>query len=84
MACGACACGQATTPPPAEWNVPHDGQIDKTFTVTAAPELAKEEKEKEEEDDEEEEEEEEEEDDEVSKPKEEAKSMSQDLVSNNE
>ena len=34
--------------------MPHDGPIDKTFSVTAAPELA----EKEEEDDEEEEEEE--------------------------
>ena len=46
---------QATTPPPAEWNVPHDGPIDKTFSVTAAPELAR----RAEEDDEEEEEEEE-------------------------
>merc|ERR1712060_353620 len=26
---------KATTPPAAEWNVPHDGAIDPTFTVTA-------------------------------------------------
>lgn len=56
---------QATTPPPAEWNVPHDGPIDKSFSVTAAPELAKkaEEKAEEKDDDDEDEEEEEEEDD---------------------
>ena len=53
---------QATTPPPAEWNVPHDGQVDKTFTVTAAPELNEEEEE-------EEDEEEASDEEEVSKPK---------------
>ena len=52
---------QATTPPPAEWNVPHDGPIDKSFSVTAAPELAKAEKAEEKDDDDEDEEEEEEE-----------------------
>merc|ERR1712226_702105 len=30
---------KATTPPAAEWNVPHDGPIDPTFTVTASSQL---------------------------------------------
>lgn len=51
---------EATTPPPAEWNVPHDGPIDKSFSVTAAPELTKKAAEKDDDDDEDEEEEEEE------------------------
>ncbi|CAE7824795.1 Arsb [Symbiodinium sp. CCMP2456] len=33
---------KATSPPPAGWKVPYDGPIDKSFTVTAAPQLAKE------------------------------------------
>ena len=51
---------EATTPPPAEWNVPHDGDIDKSFSVTAAPELTKKAAEKDDDDDDDEEEEEEE------------------------
>lgn len=46
---------KATTPPPAEWNVPHDGPIDKSFSVTAAPELTKKAAEKDDDDDEDEE-----------------------------
>ena len=49
---------EATTPPPAEWNVPHDGPIDKSFSVTAGQFAKKVEKEEEDEEEEEEEEEE--------------------------
>merc|ERR1712151_633789 len=31
----------AATPPASEWNVPHDGEIDPTFSVTADPEATK-------------------------------------------
>jgi len=58
---------KATTPPPAEWNVPHDGDIDFTFSVTADPAAfatkgrgEEDSKEAEEEDDEDEDEEEDE------------------------
>lgn len=33
-------CVEAVAPPPVEWSVPHDGPIDKTFSVAPAQQLS--------------------------------------------